>query len=211
VLNSSANTLLSLRPTGTEATAEATLPQTTPGRVQLLTRRLAAGDEEAFREFHAQYFTRLHRFLLVVARGNDQEAQDALQETLLSVVRYAREFADEETFWCWLKVVARSAARDGGRKRRRYFALLERFALGRSEDVHSAQPSEDDALRSALADVLDELAPDDRQLVEGKYLEGATVKELSATIGSTDKAVESRLLRLRRLLRERLLNKLEKP
>ena len=210
MLISTANTLLSLRPTGTEATAEVALPQTIPGRVQLLTRRLAAGDEEAFREFHAQYFSRLHRFLLVVARGNDQEAQDALQETLLRVVRYAREFADEEAFWCWLKVVARSAARDGGRKRRRYFALLEKFAVRRNRETN-AQPSEDDELRSALADVLDELAPDDRRLVEGKYLEGATVKELSAMTCSTDKAVESRLLRLRRLLRERLLKKLEKP
>lgn len=48
-----------------------------------LTRRLAARDEEAFREFHTRYFDRLYQFLLVVAHGQEQEAQDALQETLL--------------------------------------------------------------------------------------------------------------------------------
>ena len=40
---------------------------------------MAAGDEEAFREFHAHYFDRLYRFLLVVARGQEHEAQEALK------------------------------------------------------------------------------------------------------------------------------------
>jgi RNA polymerase sigma factor (sigma-70 family) len=60
-------------------------------------------------------------------------------------------------------------------------------------------------------ETLDELPPEDRRLVEGKYIEGAAVKELSSQTGLTDKAVESRLLRLRRHLRERLLKKLHEP
>ena len=169
----------------------------------VLTRRLAAVDEEAFRQFHEQYFDRLYQFLLVVARGQEHEAQEALQETLLRVARYAREFETEDAFWCWLKAVARSAARDGARKRRRYFALLERFASYRDDERR-----EDDRLRALLEESLDELDPEDRQLIEGKYLDGDTVKELSAHTGLTDKAVESRLLRLRRHLRVRLMEKL---
>jgi DNA-directed RNA polymerase specialized sigma24 family protein len=45
-------------------------------------------------------------------------------------------------------------------------------------------------------------------LIEGKYLDGQTVKELSALTGLTDKAVESRLGRLRRRVRELMLRKL---
>jgi RNA polymerase sigma-70 factor (ECF subfamily) len=99
------------------------------GVVELLTRRLAAGEEQAFREFHALYFDRLYHFLLAVTRGQEQEAQEALQETLLRLVRHRRVFAEEEVFWCWLKAVARNAARDGHRKNRRYFAALQDFAL----------------------------------------------------------------------------------
>ena len=95
----------------------------------LLTHQLAAGDEAAFREFHKQYFDRLYHFLLVVSHGQEQEAQDALQQTLLRVVRYIRPFDSEDIFWCWLKTVARSAARDANRKQRRYAAVLETFAL----------------------------------------------------------------------------------
>ncbi|HVY68617.1 MAG TPA: hypothetical protein VHH73_01740, partial [Verrucomicrobiae bacterium] len=72
-----------------------------PAGITALTRRLAAGEEAAFREFHAQYFDRLYQFLIVVARGQEHEAREALQETLIRVARYARPFADEEAFWCW--------------------------------------------------------------------------------------------------------------
>ena len=182
-----------------------------PAAVTLLTRRLAANDEAAFREFHGLYFDRLYQFLLVVARGNEHEAKEALQETLLRVLRYARPFDTEEAFWSWLKVVARSAARDAGRKQRRYFSLLQKFLLRQPADADHGVAPEHDHLRGVLEDCLLELAPDDRGLIEGKYLSDATVKELSAQTGLTDKAVESRLLRLRRDLRERLLKKLKTP
>lgn len=178
-----------------------------PGDVAALTRRLAVHDESAFREFHARYFDRLYQFLLIVARGQASEAQEALQETMLRVARRARTFDDEEQFWCWLKTVARNAARDGGRKENRYRALLARFFTRRWEAAPESHHDET-RLQSLLAETLDELSPEERYLVEGKYLNGSAVKELSADTGLTEKAVESRLLRLRRQMRERLLKKL---
>lgn len=176
----------------------------------LLTRRLAAGEEEAFREFHRLYFDRLYHFLLAVTRGQEQEARDALQETLLRLLRHPRVFADEEVFWCWLKAVARNAARDAHRKQRRYFALLQNFALGRS-GVSPEPGGGDNRLGALLEESLDKLEPADRLLIENKYLAGETVRELSMLAGVSDKAVESRLLRLRRHLRERILEKLRTP
>jgi RNA polymerase sigma-70 factor (ECF subfamily) len=179
-----------------------------PASIRSLTQGLAAGREEAFREFHSIYFDRLYQFLLVVSRGQEQEARDALQETLLRVARSARAFDSEEIFWCWLKAVARNAARDGGRKHRRYVELLRLFALERAPEP--PEPP-DGALGAALEESLDELDPDDRGLMEAKYVNGESIRELSASAGATEKAVESRLLRLRRRLRESMLRKLGKP
>jgi len=176
-----------------------------------LTRRLARGDDAAFREFHANYFDRLYQFLLVVARGQEHEAREALQETLLRVARYGREFKSEESFWCWLKAVARNAARDGGRKRLRYSALLRNFALGRPQDNGAMAAPDDDRLSAILTECLDELPPEDRRLLEGKYLDEATTRELAGLTSLTEKAVESRLGRLRSRLRKELLNKLNEP
>jgi RNA polymerase sigma-70 factor (ECF subfamily) len=170
-----------------------------------LTRRLAAGDEEAFREFHRKYFDRLYQFLLVVTQGRDDEAQEALQQTLLRVVKYVRAQESEEVFWSWLKAVARSAARDAGRKQRRYAALLERFAALWRNHPPDTDAREEERLRDVVEESLETLEPEDRRLIEGKYIDGATVKELGADAGMTEKAVESRLFRLRRELRERML------
>ena len=201
-----ANALLSI-PVTSGKSLETTSPAG-PGGIAQLSRRLAAGEEAAFREFHAAYFDRLYRFLLVLARGQEQDAQEALQQTFLRVVRYARAFESEEAFWDWLKVLARSSACDAGRKQQRYSALLEKFKLWRSAEVSDPSSATENRWRDALEESLAKLTAEERRLLEGKYLEGSTVKDLSAETGATEKAVESRLLRLRRQLRERLLQKL---
>jgi len=207
---STANLSFTLQ-TGNKTVAEDSTSRPASASVARLTQRLAAGDEEAFREFHAQYFDRLYQFLLVVARGQEHEAQEALQQTFLRVLRYVRVFESEETFWSWLKMLARSAARDAGRKQHRYAVLLQQFALHWRDLTDELSPSENNQLGVILEESLNELGPNDRHLIEGKYLEAASVKELSANTGLTEKAVESRLLRLRRQLRERILNKLRSP
>jgi len=174
----------------------------------LLTHQLAAGDEAAFREFHKQYFDRLYHFLLVVSHGQEQEAQDALQQTLLRVVRYIRPFDSEDIFWCWLKTVARSAARDANRKQRRYAAVLETFALRFLPTPSGNGIGEADLLTVALEESLAELSEPERRLLAAKYIEGRTVNELGAETGLTFKAVESRLDRLRRAIRQSILKKI---
>jgi RNA polymerase sigma factor (sigma-70 family) len=210
MLATNTSSSLALRLTGAQV-VDPTSTGDELGGIGGLTRRLAAGEESAFKEFHERYFDRLYRFLLVVARGHEDQAREALQMTLLRVARYARAFESEEAFWDWVKVLARSAARDAGRRQQRYRALLERFARLWQAPPQAKGSGEEDQLRLALEESLDGLAPPDRHLVAGKYLEGHSVRELSEQTGLTEKAVESRLLRLRRLLREETLNKLNSP
>jgi RNA polymerase sigma-70 factor, ECF subfamily len=205
-----ANATLAIRLSEAQIVEKTSTGSAAPTKIALLTRGLAAGDEEALRQFHKLYFDRLYRFLLAVTRGQEPQAEEALQETLLRLLRYARPFDDEEIFWGWLKVVARSAAQDLGRKNRRYLSLLHRFTFRRQNDGAGRDNSET-RLSALLQESLDELDAADRQLVESKYLDGRSVKELSALGGATEKAVESRLWRLRRELRERIVKKLRNP
>jgi RNA polymerase sigma-70 factor (ECF subfamily) len=205
-VGSTANSLVPLALTAREAAETCSAANANCPRILVLTRGLAAGDEEAFRQFHAEYFDRLFQFLLVVARGQQEEAEEALQQTLLRVLRYARPFSSEETFWCWLKALARSAAQDAGRKQQRYLALLKRFALGGRDARTTAD--EEHILPGILKESLAELPLEDRQLLEEKYFERATVRELAQAAAQTEKAVESRLVRLRRHLREQMIKKL---
>ena len=90
-----ANALLLLRLTETKTVEATSTPEAIPGSVAHLTRRLAAGEEEAFREFHKNYFNRLYQFLLVVTRGQEHEAQEALQEDEWGTSE--RRYVGEET------------------------------------------------------------------------------------------------------------------
>ena len=113
--STTANSLISLRLPELTDVAERSVNRAASSAVVALTCRLAAGEEEAFRQFQELYFDRLYRFLLVVARGHETQAREALQETFVRVARHAKRFEDEEGFYQrWLATIGRNAARDAG-------------------------------------------------------------------------------------------------
>jgi RNA polymerase sigma-70 factor (ECF subfamily) len=166
---------------------------------------MVAGDESAYRIFYEAYFDRLLRYLLVVTGGDEQAAREALQATLVRVVRHIKVFPNEEQFWRWLTVLARSAFTDETRKRRRYFAFLDRFTL--HADIHHAADNgeADERLRTALRHGLAALPEDERQLLEEKYLAERSVRAIADEFQTSEKAIESRLSRIRRKLRDTLI------
>jgi RNA polymerase sigma-70 factor (ECF subfamily) len=184
-------------------------PPETPD-IAALTRAMTAGDETAYRIFYDAYFDRLLRYLLVVTGGNEEAAREALQLALVRVVRHVKPFAAEEKFWSWLTVLARSALADEARKHRRYFAFLERFTRQReAEPSGMNNGAAEERLRTLLAGQLTALPADERQLVEQKYLLGQSVREIADGQQTTEKAVESRLSRVRRKLKDAVLAKLK--
>lgn len=179
-----------------------------PAAIERLTRGLAGGDEESFCEFHRLYFDRLYHYLLAVSRGDEHQAREALQETFVRVARHARVFHSEDAFYCWLRAVARNIVRDSGRKTGRYIELLRRFALFAPLPASAVEPGKHRA-SEALAECLEALPAADRELIEQRYMRGETIGELAAALELTEKSIESRLLRLRRKLREDLMRKLK--
>ena len=180
--------------------------------VAALTRRLTRNEEDAYREFYSAYFDRLWRYLLVVASGNEQAARDALQATFLRVVKSIKVFTDEPSFWSWLTVLARCALFDQTKSQRRYFTFLERFARTRLDDDRSLDAAvsldQEGDLGAVLRQQLALLSAEDRQLLEWKYFEGYTVQAIAARLSLSEKAVDSRLVRLRQKLKHAVLTTL---
>ena len=171
---------------------------------------MAGGDEAAFRQFYDAYFDRLLHYLLVVTGGNEEAAREALQLALVRVVRHVKTFETEEKFWSWLTVLARSALEDESRKRRRYFAFLDRFTRHQETGPSAMDNGEaDEQLRALLESKLTALQEDERQLVEQKYILRQSVREIADGQQTTEKAVESRLSRVRRKLKDAVLAELK--
>jgi RNA polymerase sigma-70 factor (ECF subfamily) len=178
------------------------------GQVLALTRRLKAGDEQAWQEFHELYVDRLWRYLLVVNRGNEEAASESLQLTFVRAARHMRRFESEPLLWSWLTVLARSAAVDERRKRNRYLAFLDRFLSWQRVVSPGSKADADERLSELLRWGLAALPRHERWLLEQKYLLGVSVRKLAADLDKTEKAVESRLGRTRRKLKDAILARL---
>jgi RNA polymerase sigma-70 factor (ECF subfamily) len=197
---------------GLEMAAEAPLPRSfVPLSEQVegvpaWTAALARGEEDAWCQFHATYAPRLLRYLLVLTRGHEEAARDALQQTFIRAVRHMRRFATEPDLWRWLACLSRSAAHDLARRELRHQGLLARWFRENPPDPapDAAETAWEKAVQAALA----ALDPAERQLIERKYLEKETVQHIAAALAVTEKAVESRLVRARLSLRARVLSQL---
>lgn len=179
-----------------------------PPDIHSLTARMADNDEMAWRQFHELYVHRLLRYLLVVSGGREEAARDALQGAFLRAVRHVRTFDHEEILWSWLTVLARSALVDHDRKHRRYRSLLDRFLLRESVTPAPPDAGAETRLLGLLEENLATLPHEDRALLEQKYLGEEPVRAIAHATGATEKSVESRLVRIRRRLREAILAQL---
>jgi len=100
----------------------------------------------------------------------------------------------------WLFGIARNAALDELRRRRRHAELndepIDLDGLG------AAQQSERSELRLALAEALELLEPRERELVALKFFAGLSNAEIARVIGASDSNVGTRLHRVVNKLRE---------
>ncbi len=171
---------------------------------------MTEGDEMAWRTFYDAYFDRLWRYLLVVAAGNEDAAREALQAALVRVARHVKIFRDEEVFWSWLTVLARTSFADETKKRRRYFSFLDRFT--RHAEVEFDGAIENQAgqrLQMLLEQKVALLPPDEQKLVAQKYRDRRSVREIADELQMTEKAIESRLSRVRQKLKDAVLAELK--
>ena len=163
----------------------------------------------AWRTFYHAYFDRLWRYLLVVAAGHEDAAREALQGTLVRVTRHVKVFHDANTFWSWLTVLARSAFADESKRRRRYFAFLDRFTQHTRVELDGASERQTETrLQGLLERHVALLPPDERNLVEQKYFDHRAVREIANALQTTEKAVESKLSRVRKKLKDAVLAEL---
>jgi len=170
-----------------------------------LTCAVRSGDADAFSLFYDHYSFRLYKFLLVLARGDENEAREVCQAVFIKLAKRCDVFEDESRLWAWLCVLAKNTFVDHCRARRRRdrFESLDALPTEPNGQVDSGH-----RLGESLREALAILTPDDRELLQAAYVDNRPLCELADEVGLTYKAVESRLGRLRQKLKEQLLRDL---
>lgn len=140
------------------------------------------------------------------ARLSDRDAaEDVVSETFLALVRYLPTL-DPQTcrLFGWVQQVVRAKSADWGRRHNHRAKAIVELA-------HSTAPHDGDPATAALAaetrrvvlSVLDELRDDQRQVLELKYGEGLSVREIGQRVGQPEGSVQSLLHRSRAAFRRK--------
>ncbi len=173
--------------------------------IHALTRAARKGDAQAFCRVYDLYSFRLYKFLLMLTRGDENEAREISQAVFIKLARSCKVFEDERRLWTWLCVLAKNTFIDNcrARQRRARFLPLETMPEEPSSPGHA-----EDRLSEILVSALSALAPADRELLQAAYVDERPLQELADGTGQSYKAIESKLGRLRQKLKEHLLKKL---
>jgi polysaccharide export outer membrane protein len=168
---------------------------------QLLEQFVSKRDSAAFRSLVVRHGPTV----LQMCRGvlhDAHEAEDAFQATFIVLVRKAQSIQDPESLGGWLRGVAyRTALRARCRAARRHAIERTRAEMVRSADAPDDISSD---LRQVIRAELGRLPDSYRKAVTLCYLEGLTHQEAAQQLGWPVGTVKVRLVRGRRMLRERL-------
>lgn len=178
--------------------------------------RAAGGDGDAFAALVRGHQERL---VGLCARwlGDREEARDAAQEVFLKAFRHASRVEPRGRFFTWLYRIAINHCLNQTRRRRiaRFFSLQGLGGGGQEgsgvrEGAGDFDPADDgpDAETALLArerwqrtrERLDRLPENQRVVVLLARFEGLSGREIAETLGITEGAVESRLVRAMRRL-----------
>ena len=144
----------------------------------------ARPDEEAFLQAFLANQRALYAHILVLL-SNASDADDVFQETSIILWRKRREFKESLSFRAWACGIAFNAARNLRAKKARE-RMRVTFDDGLLEQIAGealAIGHELDARRAALERCLEKISTRDRQLLEYRYAEGATIKSVAERVG----------------------------
>jgi RNA polymerase sigma factor (sigma-70 family) len=165
---------------------------------QRLTRRASEGEQRAFAAIFDRYHQRLYRYCLAIV-GNPHDAQDALQNAMVKVLRALPGERREIDLKPWLYRIAHNESIDLLRRRREGAELDAELADPGASLAEEAAARE--RLRRLLSD-LDELPERQRGTLLMRELAGLGFEEIGSALGTSAAVARQTLYEARLGLRE---------
>jgi RNA polymerase sigma-70 factor (ECF subfamily) len=180
---------------------------------KVLVERMLRGEEPAFDEFFDSYFPPMYRFAIGRVDGNVAAAEDVVQTAMAKAVRKLNTFRGEAMLLTWLLTFCRHEIGAYWRVTRREPSAVfaedaaeVEAALDSLAAVEQGRDPESIAARgenSRLVQmVLDRLPRHYGDVLEWKYIDGRSVREIASRLGVGEKAAESLLARARGAFRD---------
>lgn len=168
--------------------------------------RARAGDSYAFDTLAREYAPQVYRLALRML-GDEDEAEDLLQETMVRAFRGLRSFRGDASFGTWLYAIASNRCLTRRNWRKRQLATVT-FDDLRDPGSSIVDPEEqlinrEHSLR--VQRLLNALPSPMRLLIVLRYIEGLSCHEIAQVLGCTTETVRVRLFRARAAFRALLM------
>ncbi|MGB0951818.1 MAG: RNA polymerase sigma factor [Planctomycetota bacterium] len=170
--------------------------------------------EEAYRQLFVLYQDRVYTICLRVA-GNQEDALDAAQETMVTLARRIKDFAFRSRFSSWVYRIAVNAAIDSRRRRLDAPRAGVQTTVGNAEgdrqlqqvaaEEKHADPVQELARtenQELIQDALGRMNPKFAALLVLRYIEGLSYEEIAEVQECSLGTVKSRLSRAHGSLKE---------
>jgi RNA polymerase sigma-70 factor (ECF subfamily) len=175
------------------------------------------GDMQAFRVLVERHQPAVFRLAFRMT-GNQQDAEDTVQETFLRAYRQLKRFEPRASFGTWLHRIAANCALDLLRKRRREAERRVSPDLAVTEAAESLSdrtPSPDcltahAEVQQQVESALEQLTPLERAAFTLRHLEGKPIAEISTALGVGTNAAKQSIFRAVQKLR-RVLEPMRRP
>ncbi|MBZ5610156.1 MAG: sigma-70 family RNA polymerase sigma factor [Acidobacteriia bacterium] len=173
--------------------------------------RAQSGDSDAFRLLVEQHSRAIFR-LAYRMTGNEEDAEDVVQETFLRAYRQLSRYEARSSFSTWLYRIASNYSLDLIRMRKRHEEKRER---GSREDHDLLQSMPETApgpdrilygsqLKHQVDAALDELSPQERTAFVLRHFEGLSIDEIGQALGTGTNATKHSIFRAVQKLRRSL-------
>ena len=177
--------------------------------LKLVIEKAQAQDQKAFNELFNSYWNYLYNFQLKKT-GNKDLAEE------ISIITFARAFdristfKDQFTFKTWLLTISKNIYNDLLRKNNNKISLK---TLSNSNDLQNFtkkdHPSPEEILITnesleSLLDKIKSLKNDYRKILQFRFFDGLSYKEISKMMGQPINTIKVKLLRAKNLLSEKI-------
>jgi RNA polymerase sigma-70 factor (ECF subfamily) len=124
--------------------------------------------------------------------GDETEAQDLAQETLLQALKSAHRFRGNSAVYTWLYGILRNLCHRHLRKQKR-LVFEEELVLKEASQPGTEDGTDREFCADRLARALQELSPEHREVIVLRYYENLKLDEIAAHTGVSKGTVKSRL------------------
>ncbi|SFJ55933.1 RNA polymerase sigma-70 factor, ECF subfamily [Paenibacillus sp. UNC496MF] len=168
-------------------------------------------DSSLQRAVYHEYYMMVYSVIMYMVKDHGI-AEDIIQETFLKVVKHIPVVENEGQLKAWIKTVVRNTTYSYLKKNKKNRKEMETDIFSKNECMELSSDKEAieveielKAMSEGIGTYLNELKPENRILMEMRWKQDLSYKEIAAELGCTEQTVKYKLHRAREAIKKRFL------